>query len=150
MLARLERMKFWCQKVLPLVYDESISYYEVLCKVVEYLNDLIDSQNDIITEINGITVDVTQLKSDVAWLHGEIVKIQNGGYMDIYIEALAKWIDENLQEFVARIAKQVFFGLGGEGNAYFVAYIPESWSDIQFDTIMKCGDLNWGHLTLSY
>ena len=32
---------FWCQKVLPLVYDESLSYYEVLCKVRDKLNELI-------------------------------------------------------------------------------------------------------------
>ena len=30
--------RFWCQKVLPLVYDDSLSYYELLCKVVKYLN----------------------------------------------------------------------------------------------------------------
>ena len=33
---------FWCQKVLPLVYDDSLSYYEILCKVVDYINKLID------------------------------------------------------------------------------------------------------------
>lgn len=33
-----QRFRFWCQKVLPLVYDDSLSYYEVLCKVVNYLN----------------------------------------------------------------------------------------------------------------
>lgn len=31
--------RFWCQKVLPLVYDDSLSYYELLCKVVKYLNN---------------------------------------------------------------------------------------------------------------
>ena len=44
---------FWCQKVLPLVYDDSISYYEVLCKMSEYLNQVIDNVNalpDIIDE----------------------------------------------------------------------------------------------------
>ena len=41
----LSRFKFWCQKVLPAVYDDSISYYEVLCKVVNYLNDVIDDVN---------------------------------------------------------------------------------------------------------
>lgn len=30
--------RFWCQKTLPLVYDDSLSYYELLCKVVDYLN----------------------------------------------------------------------------------------------------------------
>lgn len=32
------KFRFWCQKVLPLVYDDSLSYYELLCKVVDYLN----------------------------------------------------------------------------------------------------------------
>lgn len=36
---------FWCQKVLPLVYDDSISYYEVLCNMSEYLNQVIDNVN---------------------------------------------------------------------------------------------------------
>lgn len=35
------QFRFWCQKVLPLVYDDSLSYYELLCKVVNYLNDVI-------------------------------------------------------------------------------------------------------------
>lgn len=32
---------FWSQKVLPLVYDDSLSYYEVLCKVTSKINELI-------------------------------------------------------------------------------------------------------------
>jgi len=36
--------RFWCQKVLPLVYDDSLSYYELLCKVIEYLNN---TMNDV-------------------------------------------------------------------------------------------------------
>ena len=31
--------RFWCQKVLPIVYDDSLSYYELLNKVVDYLNN---------------------------------------------------------------------------------------------------------------
>ena len=34
----VSKFRFWCQKVLPLVYDDSLSYYEVLCKMVDYLN----------------------------------------------------------------------------------------------------------------
>ena len=29
------KLKFYCQKVLPLVYDDSLSYYETICKVVQ-------------------------------------------------------------------------------------------------------------------
>lgn len=33
---------FWCNKVIPLVYDDSLSYYEVLAKTVDYLNHVIN------------------------------------------------------------------------------------------------------------
>ena len=36
---------YWCQKVLPLVYDDSLSYYEILCKIVEYVNKMIEEEN---------------------------------------------------------------------------------------------------------
>lgn len=39
--------RFWCQKVLPLVYDDSLSYYELLCKVVDYLNNVIQDVNNL-------------------------------------------------------------------------------------------------------
>lgn len=49
----------YVQKVLPLVYDESLSYYELLCKVVNKLNDTI-------TELNSQGENVTQLKAEMA------------------------------------------------------------------------------------
>ena len=39
--------RFWCQKVLPLVYDDSLSYYELLCKVVSKLNEVITNENSL-------------------------------------------------------------------------------------------------------
>lgn len=43
----IEGFKFWCQKVLPLIYDESLSYYEVLCKMQSKLNEVINNQNNL-------------------------------------------------------------------------------------------------------
>lgn len=40
-------LRFWCQKVIPLVYDDSLSYYELLCKVVQKLNEVVDTVNVI-------------------------------------------------------------------------------------------------------
>lgn len=37
----IEDIKYWCYKVLPLVYDDSLSYYEVVCKVVAKINEII-------------------------------------------------------------------------------------------------------------
>lgn len=39
-------LSFWVQKVLPLVYDDSLSYYEVLEKCVHKLNELIVQTNN--------------------------------------------------------------------------------------------------------
>lgn len=44
---RIGYLHFWCQKVLPLVYDNSLSYLEVLYKVKEKLNEVIKFTNDI-------------------------------------------------------------------------------------------------------
>lgn len=46
--------KFWCQKILPLVYDDSLSYYETLCKIVDYANKLNETTNGLIDEINAL------------------------------------------------------------------------------------------------
>ena len=38
---KVKPFRFWSQKVLPLVYDDSLSYYEVLCKLRDKINELI-------------------------------------------------------------------------------------------------------------
>lgn len=42
-----EKFRFFCQKVLPLVYDDSLSYYEVLCKVKNKINEMIDYVDEL-------------------------------------------------------------------------------------------------------
>ena len=65
--------------------------------------------------------------------------------------ALKKWCEENTSAIIAAAIKHVFFGITDEG--YFVAYIPDSWSDIIFGTSghddFPAG-IDYGHLTLSY
>lgn len=44
---KITPLRMWCHKILPLVYDESLSYYEVLCKTVAKLNEVIEVTNGI-------------------------------------------------------------------------------------------------------
>lgn len=44
----------WCQKVLPLVYDDSLSYYEVICKLKRHVNMLVDFCNYLNEQIKWI------------------------------------------------------------------------------------------------
>lgn len=43
----IDNLKFWVQKILPTVYDDSLSYYELLNKVVYKLNEVITDQNSV-------------------------------------------------------------------------------------------------------
>ena len=45
--------KFWAQKVLPTVYDDSLSYYEVLTKLVYHINKMIEDMDNFNTTIDS-------------------------------------------------------------------------------------------------
>lgn len=53
----LNKMSFYCQPILPLVYDESMSYYETLCKVVGQLNTTGDAVNKLNEGLTGEIAD---------------------------------------------------------------------------------------------
>ena len=120
-------VKFWCYKILPLVYDDSLSYYEVLCKVIKKLNEVIETYS----------------------ASGETIQS-----MQEAIAELQKWVDnfdttfieEVVQEYLEKMVKTVTFGISSAG--YFMAVIPDWMSKLEFGTIQE-GDL-FGHLTLSY
>ena len=120
-------VKFWCYKILPLVYDDSLSYYEVLCKVVEKLNEVIKNYS----------------------ASGETIQS-----MQEAIAELQKWVDDFdttfiekvVQEYLEKMVKTVTFGISSGG--YFMAVIPDWMSKFEFGTIQE-GEL-YGHLTLSY
>ena len=62
---KVDSFRFWCQKVLPLVYDDSLSYYELLCKVVDYLNNTINDVNILGTDVDNLNKAFIQLQGYV-------------------------------------------------------------------------------------
>ena len=62
--------------------------------------------------------------------------------------AAQEWVAKNLKWVFTHVAKQVYFGLNLEG--YFVAYIPDGWDDIIFDTGMVYGLDTYGRLILRW
>lgn len=125
----LKHFNFWCQKILPLVYDDSLSYYEVLCKVFDYINKLIDDENSAIKQI-------AELKKE--------------------LEVVQKWIADFNTSFAEEIIKKylatmIFVEISDSG--YIVYYIPERWEDIQFETTgldVEIPNTDYGRLVLSY
>lgn len=125
----LKHFKFWCQKVLPLVYDDSLSYYEVLCKVVEYINKIIDDEN-------GTLAQIEELRNEL-----EVVKQWIADFDTSYAEEIIK----------DYLATMIFVEISDSG--YIMYYIPERWEDIKFETTGLDVDIpntEYGRLVLSY
>lgn len=62
-LKYINSFRFWCNKILPLVYDESLSYYELLCKVIDYLNTVVRDGINVNQEaISNLLEQLTALK----------------------------------------------------------------------------------------
>ena len=56
---------FWLQKTQPLVYDDALSYYEVLCRISAMLNQLIKQVNDLTDAQKKFIEDATNLLNQI-------------------------------------------------------------------------------------
>lgn len=125
--------RFWCYKVLPLVYDDSLSYYEILCKMVTYINNLIETdklQNDEIEKLKK------ELQSVQNWINN---------FDTSYAESI----------IAQYLATMIFVTISDEG--YIIYTIPKNWDCITFNTTgldignnIGVGNYDYGHLVLSY
>ncbi|UVY21116.1 MAG: hypothetical protein [Bacteriophage sp.] len=125
----LETFKFWCFKVLPLVYDDSLSYYEVLCKVVDYINKLIEQDKVFGDEIE-------KLKQEISVVQNWIKNFDTS------------YAEEIIKQYIATM---IFVEISDSG--YIVYYIPSSWKDIVFNTTqldIEISGYDYGRLVLSY
>lgn len=141
--------QFICQKVLPLVYDESLSYYEVLAKLTNYVNEMIESVNNLIEAHNSLTKEYADVLVQLQQLQQTIDDMKNGDFIkngSITLNKLSPDLMNELRMFctdlITNLVKFVWFGLNDDG--YFIAIIPQSWNGILFDTDQE------GHLILKY
>ena len=86
---------FWCQKVLPLVYTDALSYYEVLSKFVGKLNEIVNNVNNLnentvftvnnVKPVNGnVTIDASSFEGFVSGVNGK--KPDAGGEVTLTAE----------------------------------------------------------------
>lgn len=50
----LKPFRAWVQKTLPLVYDDSLSYYELLSKLLNYVNIAVENFNGLADDMDGL------------------------------------------------------------------------------------------------
>lgn len=78
------KLRFWCQKVLPLVYDDSLSYYELLNKIVVYLNNTIE--------------DVSACEDNIVALRDAFVELQD--YVNEVLDDFAPEVERVIDEMI--------------------------------------------------
>lgn len=118
---------YWCQRVLPTVFDESLSYYEKVCKLEYEINQLIDDYNkfgeSVETEINNfeeavnteierfeteMTEQFTQFKEDVSQQIQSFIQNVTNIINDFKAEVNQKLADQDadIEAFKTQITDQ--------------------------------------------
>ena len=94
-VSMLNKMSFYCQPILPLVYDESMSYYETLCKVVGQLN----TTGETVNKLNeGLTGEIADRQAADAALDARIKEIEkvNKKIHFLKVDTLGHLLTENV------------------------------------------------------
>lgn len=97
-LVNVPLFKFYAQKVLPTVYDDALSYQEVLMKIAAKLDELIianNAQNDV---INNLPTDVAQFAEMLREF-----KVEMEGEFDTFTEA----INASIEEFETEVNNKI-------------------------------------------
>ena len=139
----------------------------IICTKIEELKKLVDSYgakiDDLISKYSDIEKLTKELKeefskelseytekieSEFNVLTSDFENFKEHGFDLYYKKQVEIWIENNLEEIWKSITARVFFGLTQDGH--FVAYVPESWQDLEFSTGDVYGSEEYGHLILSY
>lgn len=126
---------------IPKMYWDVHSQEQRIHRICELLDKLI-CYADFLGEKTDINI------SEIEALKAEFEEFKEHGFDDYYLEQIEKWINENIETVLHLLIRQVFFGLTIDG--YFVAYIPESWNDIVFDTGANYALDTYGRLILRW
>lgn len=105
-----------------------------------------------IEELDERTKEVEELYQKMMDIYNNLLemykKIIAGEIPQPIIDTILRWCRQNIPALIAEAVKNVLFGLDYDGH--FVAYIPESWDFLHFDTIMDPNSDFYGHLLLEW
>lgn len=129
------------QKILPAVYTDELSYYELLANIQRKVNEVIESLDNLNDWQAAQDALITALTETVA-------EFVDGGYLDEFERLVTAWINEHFTDIMKAILNHgVYFGITEDG--YFCANVV--WQlTTYFDTIMDYASDDYGKLVLIY
>ena len=133
---------FWCfsafTPTIPKLYWNVKSQEQRILNLFDLLNKLVCYCDSMGLQIDVNAQDIADLKEE----------LKDGSLLDYYEKQIYDWIQDNMADLLSAGIKQVYFGLTSDG--YFCAYVPDSWSDIAFDTGAVFGTDTYGRLILQF
>lgn len=128
---------------IPKLYWNVKSQEQRILNLFKLLDKLVCYTNGIGEQVNLNYEEIQELKETLDGILDE-----DSDFWKLFEKIAYEWIDNNMTKFIEHSIKQVYFGL--TENGYFCAYIPESWSEIIFDTGAVYGRSDYGRLILRF
>ena len=165
----INKMEIWYRPILPIVYDDTLSYYEQLCKFSDKLNEVIENINnfsaDISEEIDSkiaalkVYVDSENQKQNLS-VEEKIEQVYN--YIEKQLDAVYEYIEDGdtvikmyVESEIAKLKKYVDDAILGNILVHDPTTGYKNTIDIVinhiYDTLryygIRCYDFDGLHLT---
>lgn len=142
---------FWLQKTQPLVYDDALSYYEVLCRISAMLNQLIKQVNDLTDAQKKFIEDATKLLNQIISEWNSMVDTWNGWeetfnswktQWNQWVQTWSEWSqkidnwDEQFNNYVNQINQLI------KKTEEFLTRIENEWNNYQQTINNQINELN--------
>lgn len=129
--------------VIPKLYWDAYSDEQRIKTLWQCFDRFTDLFNELVPEVNENSHDNEEILETLE-------QIKNGEWADGYVDSLAKWVDANLQQLVARLAQYVFPGFFWDGKCWrYQLVVPEGWEFLKFKWVWVPEDMSY-HITLNF
>lgn len=139
---------WWCTHVLPLVYDDSLSYYEVLCKLKYKINEIVEKINDLYTNFKEYVLNVLKEPEAEGIIKGYIAEQQNKTLFDGEMSLTKIFTDKNVYS-----EDNLYTGLQGgwydKANNIYVYALRNHYASPEVNCKIVVQDLNTGQVLRS-
>lgn len=116
---------------LPAVYDDSLSFYETVCDLINKLCEYACSTNANIEELQDKVNELYDFVHGTAWEN-----------------AVCEWVSQNLPIIITSVCKFFVFSFNDNGN--IVVSVPTTWEWLRIGWDTKFDSDTFGHIKIGW
>ena len=129
----IDNFNLWCTKyILPIAYDESLSYYQQLIRISDKLNEVINSENTLTEQMKKlqdyINTNLEKYANDklTEWLDDGTLS----NMLKSYVDSLFQPYEEKIDKQVSDIQKTVTTPFNFKGDVDSISNLPSSGNKV--------------------